>query len=440
MRRILMIAYDFPPMGGSGVQRTLKFAKYLPEFGWQPVILTVSNPPLHEQDDTLLSELPDHLPVYRTHNINLPNLIRRAFGRNDSPDIQSLAAMGTVSEDTKPTPPNRVHRALASFVWTWLSIPDTAIYWLPTALKTGLEIAKECDVIYSTSSPFTDHIVAALLHTISGKPWIADFRDPWTQYVTYQQSSRLRSRINFFLEKQFLEKPDLVCVTCLATARSFLETHPSLPEDKFIEITNGYDAEDFKQSPDSSFDKFTIVYTGRFNIKKNASKTLFKALKKLRCEQPDLATEIRVVFAGLFGQDNQALLQQLALQEMVDPVGYVNHQQSVKLLLKSHILLLTLNDEAGVNLTYPGKLFEYLAAQKTILALVPEGATADLIRNLGAGLVVPPDDPEAICEAILDLYHRYQQDKTLARTYSDLERFERRRLTQRLARHLDDMS
>ncbi len=442
MHKVLIVAYTFPPMGGSGVQRTVKFAKYLPEFGWQPVILTVSNPPLREADASLLEELPNDLPVYRTPDVNFPYLLRRiARGLGlISPNGQNSQKTGPAFPQPSSGAKSKLRTTLSRFADVWLQIPDQFIYWLPGALWVGLKVVKQCDVIYSTSDPFTDHLVACFLHKLSGKPWVADFRDPWTQYVVYQRwSSRLRSWVDGFFEKYLLKIPNVVSVTCVATAKSFQKLYPSLPKDKFVEITNGFDAEDFDRPICSYFDKFTIAYTGRFHGKKNTSRSFLQALGELCRERPELASEIQVVFAGMFEEQNYGLLKQWDLEGMVKSLGYVPHYKSIELLLKSHVLLLTLNDEPGVNLTYPGKLFEYLAARKTILAVVPEGATADLIQNMRAGLVIPLVDIEAIKKAVLDLYNQYKQGGIPSRTYDDLHNFERRALTERLARCLDGL-
>lgn len=437
MRKVLMVAYTFPPRGGSGVQRTVKFAKYLPELGWQPIILTTSNPPWREMDRSLLEELPDALPVHRAPDVDgrfLRNMARRLFSRRE---VQSSVKVSSNSSKPRPPARSKVRRAWSSFKGTWLLIPDSCIRWFPAALLAGLRIGRQCDVIYSTSAPFTSHLVACFLHKLFGKPWIADFRDPWTQYVVYQRSSRLRSRIDAFLEAQLLKMADIVTVTCAATAKSFQDAYPSLSKDKFVVITNGFDADDFDQSTFSPFDTFTIAYTGRFDSQKNASCAFLRALKELRCEYPELASAIKVIFAGSFGAQSRALLKEWVLEEMVEPIGYVSHQESVKLLLKSHVLLLTLSDELGVNLTYPGKLFEYLAAEKTILALVPEGATADLIRDMEAGPIAPLDDVATIKKAVLDLYSQHQRGETLSRVYDNLGQFERRPLTAHLAQCLN---
>jgi len=441
MRRVLIIAYTFPPRGGSGVQRTSKFVKYLPEFEWQPVILTVSNPPSYEADYSLLEELSDDLPVYRTRDVRLPHLLRRTarklrlISKNGRPAAQ---ARSNVSKPSHPVK-GKLRQAMSRFADTWLLIPDQFIYWLPGAVRTGLKLVKQCDAIYSTSEPFTDHLVAYFLHKLSGKPWLADFRDPWTQYVIYQRwSSRLRSQVDVFFEKQLLKAPNLISVTCAATAQSFQDLYPSLPKNKFIEITNGFDADDFDQPDCVSFDKFTVAYTGRFQGKKNASYSFLQALRELRREHPELLADIQVVFAGTFEEQSDDMLKQWEIEEVVKPLGYVPHSESIKLLLQSHVLLLTLNDEPGVNLTYPGKVFEYLAARKTILALVPEGATANLIRDMEAGLVIPPDDIGAIKGAILDLYCQYKRGNGLSKTYDDLQKFERRTLTERLAQCLNE--
>ena len=432
MRKVLMIAYDFPPIGGSGVQRTLKFAKYLPEFGWQPLILTVSNPNINEMDSSLLQELPSSIQIYRTSDFRAEKLAARKKAQ-----LTKLQNNSEQYKKSSTTFMGKLRQVLTDFVNTWLLIPDSTALWFPPALRLGLKIIKQCDIIYSTSSPFTNHLVASVLHKVSGKPWVADFRDPWTQNAIYQQSSKLRASVDFFLERRFLRGSDLVVVTCEATAKSFQEMHPFLPKEKFVEITNGFDAEDFDPPVDSSTQKFTIVYTGRFYSQKNASSPFFVALNKLRHDYPQLSAEIQVIFAGAFGDRNYALLKHLNLEDIVKPLGYVSHKESIKLLFQAHILLLTVKDAPGGNLIYPGKLFEYLAAQKAILALIPEGATADLIREMKAGIVIPSDDVETISKTVLDLYHQYKRGEMFAKVYDNLEKFERHSLTQSLARQLD---
>ena len=442
MRKVLVIAYIFPPTGGSGVQRATKFVKYLPEFGWQPIVLTVSNSSLHEVDVSLLEELPDDLPIYRAPDVHLPHLLRRTARRlgliSPSGSSAQTSSNGNVpSSSSSMSAKSAWRRSLSRFADVWLQIPDQFVYWLPAALRLGLKVVKECDVIYSTSDPFTDHLVAWFLHKFSGKPWIADFRDPWTQDVIYQHASSLRSQVDTFFERQFLKTPQLVTVTCIATAKSFQEQLPSLSKEKLVEITNGFDAEDFEHPVLSSPDRFTITYTGRFAGKKNASVAFLHALRDLRHERPELLPQIRVVFVGTFEDKYRDLLRAWELEEITEILGYIPHDESVEKLFESHVLLLTLNDEPGMDLLYPGKLFEYLAAEKTILALVPEGATADLVRKMGAGLVISPDDVANIKQAILDLYAQYEQGASLSRTYDNIDQFERRTLTARLAQHLD---
>lgn len=439
MPKVLIIAYIFPPTGGSGVQRTAKFVRYLPGFGWQPLVLTVSNARLREPDYSLMQELPTDLTVYKAPEIN-PLLILRQwagqFSRRRSPKPAADNRPDVSAAPAQPEAAGRLRRAWRYFTDTWLQIPDSHCYWFPTALWAGLKLVRQCDVIYSTSSPFTDHLVAWFLHKWSGKPWVADFRDPWTQVVDYQQPSALRSRLDFFLEEQFLKTPTKVVVTCAATATAFRRAHPALPEEKFVEITNGFDAEDFNQPVELPFDKFTIVYAGQFYYKKSNSLAFFQALRELCSEFPELPAGMQVIFAGLFAEQSRALLKQWHLEAMVKPVGYVSHQESVKFLLRAHVLLLTLNNEVGVDLIYPGKLFEYLAARKTILALAPPGAAASLIEEFDAGLTVPPDNVVAIKQAILGLYHRHREGGLVEKT-GNLQRFERQALAQKLAECLD---
>lgn len=428
-----MIAYSFPPRGGSGVQRTVKFAKYLPEFGWEPIILTVSNPPLDEPDYSLLDEVPKNIQVFRTRSFEPHRHFNSKLeGQISSKDMYSESAR-----------PNMEHffGRVKSFLSTWLLIPDRWIGWFPSAFLQGIRILRnnKIDLIYSTSPPLTDHLVAYLVKRLSGKPWIADFRDPWTQFWQYERSSYIRSRIDEAFEKIFLDSANKVIVTCYPTAKGLLEKYTNLDMKNFIEITNGFDPNDFKDYEENRSPKFVITYTGRFHSKQSFSPCFLKALYDLAVENPGFKEDVEVIFTGLFGQDASNLLKEFQLDDIVRCIGYLPHRNSIRYLLQSDVLLITLNTVLGHDKIYPGKLFEYLAAKKPILALVAEGPTADLIRKMNAGIVVSPDDIEEIKVAVRELYDRFIQGKMHSNTYSDLYRFKRRHLTKSLAEQMDKL-
>jgi len=427
LKKALMIAIPFPPIGGSGVQRTAKFARYLPEFGWQPVVLTLHNYPLREADPSLLDELPADLAIHRVRNLTPLHRLR------------GDARPGAERPASRRNRPTRPLKLLADLIRAWVLIPDAFIGWFPGALWTGWRLLRRegIDVIYSTSDPFTDHLVAAGLSRLSGKPWVADFRDPWTGYVQYQHTSRRRAAVDRRLEPMILDSADRVVVTCWPAAQDLLARYPHLKAAKFVEITNGFEPADFARPVTRRSDKLTIAYTGRFSSAKNASPGFLRALAGLAEETPRFRAGVEAVFAGLFGPSNHDLVRELNLEDMVKLLGYVRHQDSVQCLLAADVLLLTLNALPGTENTYPGKLFEYFAARKPILALVAQGATADLVREMDAGVVAPPDNVPAIKAALRELYDRHQRGDLSPGPCPDLSRFERRRLAGALAAQLD---
>lgn len=444
MKKVLMIAYSFPPRGGSGVQRTVKFAKYLREFGWEPIILTVKNPPMDEPDRSLLEELPDDTKIFRTISIE-PH---RLFG-NNSHGSGGNGAPKTFSFRTKEGWRNIVSEelfhALISYIGTWLFIPDRLIGWFPFGIHGAVRITKKyiVDVVYSTSYPFTGHLIGYVLKRTIGIPWIADFRDPWTHDVLLNQHrSKQRQGIDELIERNFLASADKVVVTCRPLIRLFLEKHSTIDSHKFVEITNGFDPDDFDSiSNTSNFTgKLVITYTGRFNGAKTCSPAFFEAVKMIIDEKAKFANTIQVVIVGAFREDSRRVVRALGLENVVNFVGYVGHRESIRYMLKSDMLLLTLNNGPGCDVTYPGKLFEYLAARKPILALVTEGATAELVRSMQAGIVVPPDDVLAIRDAIYHLYQRHMQGNLKLKSPVALDMFDRRNLTRALADCLDELT
>jgi len=330
---------------------------------------------------------------------------------------------------------------LRSFVGNWLFIPDQFIGWFPFALLKCIKLLRrfDFDAIYSTSDPFTTHLIGYCVKKLSGKPWLADFRDPWTQNPSYQSSSQLRQKIDLFLEGLFLKQADMITVTSEPTIDSFISVHPDVDENKFVVITNGFDTDDFKNMTFSkkTSDKFTITFTGRFETPHSYSPLFFRALRELIDERVELKDKIKIVIVGKFSHKTQHLLEDLFLDGIVDVTGYVPHERSIEYLLHSDVLLLTLNHNWSC--LYPGKLFEYLAVKKSILAVVTEGATSQLIQELGVGIVVPPDDVPAIKQAILGLYEKYIDGSLDINSNISLDRFKRKNLTASLARYLNEI-
>lgn len=430
-----MVVGLFPPMGGSGVQRTLKFCKYLPQFGWQPIVLTVNSRPQNERDATLLEELPKLVRIHRTSFLDLYVIFRwakQSLGQGKNPGWFENARNGDARA--------MWYTSIRRFIEAWVFIPDSYIGWFPFALAKGYNLVRRLgiDVIYSSSDPFTDHLIAYCLKKLLGKPWIADFRDLWTQETFYQHVSFFRQRLDDQLERTFLASADRIIVASYPMVDFFLRKHPSVERAKFLEITNGFDPDDFQGlRAVRNLKHFRITFTGRFSLEKSFSLPFLKAIRELVNENLELATRLKVVLVGYLGERERQLIKRLSLEQFVDDVGYVSHRRSVELLHESDVLLLTNNPGPAREVYYTGKLFEYLAARKPILALTEDGVAAQLVRRTNAGVVVPPHDVKAIKQAIVALY---EQPNIQPEPRPWLRNFERKVLTQSLAGCLNEVA
>ena len=269
MKKVLLIAYIFPPLGGGGVQRTLKFVKYLPQFGWKPYVLTPKNPTWGgaDYDESLLADIPYMAEIVKTHNPESGNLMKD-FMKHFAPQKFSFFNRTKISnsKSVMDSPHNRQNTNRLSVqmdegrqsnkvnLRSWLKIwskplPDSKFDWIPFAVKKGIEIIEKekINVIYSTSPPNTDHIIGLLLKKVTQKPWVADFRDPWLpwQLMETLESMSIRNQIERILEKAVIKNADYVIDISEPITQIHKENFPQYLANKVITITNGYDPDDF---------------------------------------------------------------------------------------------------------------------------------------------------------------------------------------------------
>lgn len=381
MKRLLVLSYYFPPLGMSGVQRTLKFVKYLPQFGWQPVVLTIKPRGSYGYDPALLDEIPG-------------TVIARTF----SLDPLYLSP-------SKHRPSAAARRGMVAGL-NRIFIPDNKLGWIPFAVSRGLSLAKEqsIDAIYSTAPPFSSHLAAMALKRKLGKPLICDFRDAWTQNPLAAYASPLHKRYDSFLEHSVLKNADRIIAINQEIVDSFINTHPDINPDKFKVLPQGFDPADFESVAPLKQSKFTIIYTGTF-VEKRTPEPLLNALKIIRDTQPEIFSNIQVIFAGTYRQQDKDMVRSAGMEQIVEFKGYVPHKESIALLKSADLLWLVIHPSEG-NTVATGKLYEYLGAQKPILASVPrEGAAAGLINRTKTGRVFSLDDSLSAKDFIVELYN-----------------------------------
>jgi len=410
MKSVLMIAYQFPPMGGSGVQRTTKFVKYLPDFGWNPVVLTRSIDRMKLRDSSLLSEIPDGTRIIRTRSYDLTEL----------PGILELPG---------------------KFAARKILIPDGEIIWARFAKKEAeKEIDKgSIDLIYTTSYPYSDHLLGlALKKKYNGIPWVADFRDEWTNnpYLLDNPHNRIRMKIERKMEDMVLQAADMLITNTPVMLENFLKRDPSLKK-KFHVIPNGFDREDFigltPVRPGEK--KLVFTYTGLLYGRRKPD-TFFKALSSLIESGTVQKEHICVKFIGNYKEHvMNETINRFNLNGVVNVYPYMEHKECLNHLAGSDILLLIEGSGPGAEAFYTGKVFEYMNIGRPILAVIPKnGAAASLIRETSTGYVCDFDDIDEIAKCIQIIYNEWKNGYISYNPDSDeIAKYERKNLCEKLA-------
>ena len=375
MKKVLIITYYWPPAGGSGVQRWLKFTKYLPKYNWQPIIYTPENPYFEVQDEALLNDISSEAEIWKTPIWEPYALKDKLFGKGS--EFQSAGVI-----TNKKSLKNKVLNWVRGNVF----IPDPKIYWVKPSIKVLLKRIQEEDIdhIVTTGPPHSMHLIGlGLKKAMPNLKWIADFRDPWSELDLLNEfqlnnSSRKKHKD---LEREVLQSADVA----LTVSETWVEDLKSLGANKVKLITNGYDVDDFELKPKTN-DKFIIGHYGLLNHLRNP-KNLWKSLANLCAKNSEFNTRLEIHLSGNI--DNEVLNEIASypqLKEKVKQLGYLSHAQVLQQYNEADLLLLLLfNSKSGVG-NYPGKIFEYFAAQKPILAFGPkESDVQKLIEKTNIG-------------------------------------------------------
>jgi glycosyltransferase involved in cell wall biosynthesis len=411
MKKVLLIAYHFPPLGGGGVFRTLKFTKYLPEFGYQPHVLTVKNPMYRIKDPTLIREIPSSAKVYRTFSFE--HIVLRA-------------------------------PRLLKINLKWFYIPDENIGWLPFGVFTGTRLVKKekIDVIYATSPTWTSLLIGFLLKRKTKKPLVLDFRDPWTNNYLSRYPTEFHKNLERTMEKTVLTQADYVTVATDLMKDALLKNYPFL-KSKIETITNGFDSEDFKDLKiRKKTGKFSITYVGSIYGSITAEPFLV-ALKELVEEKKECRENIEVLFVGSYGRETPHLVRKLRLEKNVRFIEYVSHREGLEFMVNSQVLLLLITiEESKGKAILTGKLFEYLASRKPIIAIAPEdGLAAAVINSSNSGAVVSPRNVLRIKTTIFEFYQQWSTGKLSATTdLESIEMYNRKFLTRKLAQIFESLT
>jgi glycosyltransferase involved in cell wall biosynthesis len=413
---VLVIAYYFPPMGLSGVQRTLKFVKYLPDFGWNPVVLTTDSPSYYAFDDTLLSELPEDIAVYR------------------APESGKKSKIKPVAKKF----PNYFIQKTGRYFLQIFKQPDTKIHWKKYALKSAEEIIKDHDIriIFSTAPPFTDFLIGKELSEKYDIPLVVDYRDTWVDNPFHFFPTIWHKNYNINLEKSILTFAERAFVTTRHAKELLLKRYRFLSHDDVVIIPHGYDAEDFEAAAsgndtDPSSGKFVLTHSGLFQDDRTP-RYFLKGLNQFLKKNPSARQDIELRFVGLMRNSHTKLIKKYKLDDICTLTGYLNHRDAVRQLIDSDVLWMTVNDTVRT----PGKLYEYIGAEKPIFYIGPQGQMASIVNDTKAGFTAGSKDVKKIAKIFAEMYDLWKSGSLPVPDKQNAAAYNRRNLTSSLARNL----
>ncbi len=423
MKKILIITYYWPPSGGAGVQRWLKFTKYMPEFGIQPVVLTVDPTAASyaQIDNSLQKDIAESTIVYRTKTFEFYNLYKRLTGKKEIP-------YGGFANEEKES----FLQKIAKIVRGNFFLPDPRKGWNRYAFQKAIELIREHNIetVITTSPPHSTQLIGLKLKKKLGMNWIADLRDPWTNIYYYKElrHSTLAKRIDKKLELKVLENADKLITVSQDVKRIFEEKLKRSSDSKFLVVPNGYDEDDFKHEVKVANDKFVITYTGTISETYNID----GFLGVLSGLSQDDRKKVLLRFVGKVPTSIIKNIEAKIPDIELDLVGYVDHQKSIEYLLQSSLQLLVIPKVENNKGIITGKFFEYLASRKPILAIGPKGGDLEnLIEETKCGQLFEYDDMNGMKKMIdLCLQNEYSIEKIDSGNYS------RRALTQKLIQEL----
>lgn len=396
MRKALIISYYFPPSGGPGVQRVLKFVKYLREFGWEPVVLTAYNADYPVLDATLAEDIPSDVKIYRARIIEPYAFYRRITRQGErSVDVSVFS-----QQQTKQSPAQR----FSEWIRAALFVPDARICWLPFAVRLGKKIItrEKIDLIFSSAPPYTTHLIGQRLQHHSGLPWIADFRDSWIGWFTTPQRRPFLSRaLERKMEHTVLKKADTIIAVTKGVKNDLSSRHPECLDSRWRVLCNGFDPDDIEpiepmQRPN---DKIIITYTGTI-VSHHIPLVLTKALEILHDKEPEVVKKFIFRFIGRMGDPLKQQIKDSRVGHIFEFRSYMPHIRSIAYLKSTDYCLLIIDDIPGSTAILTGKLFEYIGVGKPILALVPQGNAAELIEELNLGKVIDPKNAREISQVL----------------------------------------
>ncbi|GAA3641216.1 glycosyltransferase family 4 protein [Flavivirga jejuensis] len=419
-KKALIITYYWPPAGGPGVQRWLKFVKYLPEFNIDPIVYVPENPNYPLVDESLVSEISDSVTILK-QPIKEPYRLAGLFSKKSSKTISK----GIISDHKKQS---FIEKAML-YIRGNFFIPDARNGWVKpsVAYLSKYILENNIETIITTGPPHSLHLIGLQLKESLGLVWFADFRDPWTTIGYHKQLklTKASKEKHKTLEKQVLNIADQIIVTSFTTKKEFQE----ITKQPIEVITNGYDYESASEFKLDS--KFSIAHIGSLLSKRNPE-ILWKVFSDLVKENNDFSNDFQLNFVGAVSQNVLESIKKNKLSNYINEVGYISHKEAIIYQKKSQLLLLIEIDSEDTKCIIPGKLFEYMISNRPIIAIGPQGSDVEkIIKETNAGVYFNYNDYESLKRTI-ETYYKAFQNKSLQSHPIGLQKYSRKRLTEQL--------
>ena len=423
-KRVLIITYYWPPAGGPGVQRWLKFVKYLPDFDIEPIVFCPENPSYPITDKSLETEIPSDIKIIK-HPIREPYRWAKLFSKKSTKSLSS----GLIPDKKKQS---MIQKLLLSIRGNFF-IPDARIHWVKPSVSYLKSFIKDekIDTLITTGPPHSVHLIGYHLKQNNAVTWLTDFRDPWTTIGYHKNLNLSQKSINkhLQLESQVLNASDHIITTSHATKREFL-TKTNTP---ISVITNGYDKHSVKIAKKDTL--FSIAHIGSLLSERNPE-FLWECLSELVKENSDFKKCFQLNLVGIVSNSVIQSINEYGLNEYLNLVGYVSHQEAIAYQLKSQVLLLIEIDSEDTKAIIPGKLFEYLISKTPILALGPEQSDVEnIIKTTNTGLYFYYNQKDELKYQLLSYFSMYRNGE-IETAPIGIEQYSRKALTKQLAQIL----
>jgi glycosyltransferase involved in cell wall biosynthesis len=415
VKRVLFLAYFFPPLGGGGCQRTLKLVRYLRSQAWLSTVVTTRDRDYWILDPTLSEEIPPDAEVIRVGGFTALKLLRL------------LSRAGVPVQETQGARRAAPLRALRS-LQSWMFFPDAYREWATAAhraAKARIE-AGGIDAMWTTSSPESAHMAGLILKQMHRVPWVADFRDPWVGRVTYRPPTRLHDARHRAAERRVVTAADRVTLVSEALVRLYRERYPDIDPARFVFLPNGFDSDDWRRAErvdeerrmrggEATQEKhrFVLLHAGQLAHRPTV-RTLLAAARRVLDRDARAREDLRLRFIGGNEEIGPRDKDRIALGDVLEINPSQPHLESLASMRRAQVLLLLGHGGAADSLLYTGKLYEYLSSGRPVLGILDQGPAADLIRSTGAGVVVSPGDEEGAALALLRWLGAWREGKDLS--------------------------